>query len=67
MTSHKYYYIPMVFQRWDSQKLTLGFSLASKMPDGSIGFMPVFGTHSEAQDAFPENEIVVIEQKDSQP
>lgn len=61
------YYVALVLKKWDSIETNIGFSLASKMDDGSIGYLPVFDTEDEAKAAYPDHVITqIFSSKDGQ-
>ncbi len=49
MTERESRWVVFLFARWDNFELNLPLQMAAKMPDGSVGFVPVFETREEAE------------------
>ena len=61
----KRYYIPMRVLRWDSLECSfLGMNTVIKAPEGSrsVGFIQVFETRGDAEEAYPGTEIVEMQE-----
>lgn len=58
----KHFFVAQVFCRWDKTTTDAGIPLAAKMNNGSVGHMPVFETREEAQAAYPQAQILTIQE-----
>lgn len=57
------FWVVMVHCQWRSMETSIGLDLASKMSDGSVGYLPVYETREEAEEAHPGQQILPIRER----
>jgi hypothetical protein len=57
----KKYYVVMSMKLFADIKTNLGISLSDQMPDGSIGFLPIYPTLEKAKETHPDHKVYEVE------
>lgn len=58
------FYTLMRLRLWKDESTQFGLKLAVRMPDGSVGYLPVYDTPEAVHTAYPDADILVIDAED---